>query len=71
MKGRHQRRALAAQGDILASEISDHGDAGFGRNDVRVADLQGKRRGRTRPVTDGLTVTADCPNLGCRHIRLG
>ena len=59
MKRRHERCALTAEGQILASKIRDHGDAGFGRDHVGIADLERKRGVEARPVPDRLAVAAD------------
>src|SRR5450759_2987669 len=56
VKGRDQRRALAASGDVAAAEIRDHADAGELGKQRRVADLQGVAG--VGAVTNGLAVTA-------------
>ena len=57
MKCGHQRRALAASGNIAAAEVADYGDARQLRKQCRVADLHGKPAGGF--MTDGLAMAAD------------
>jgi hypothetical protein len=60
---RHQRRALAAGGDVAAAEIGDGVDAGGFRDHVGVAQLQREGRGAQRPVPQRLPVRADRAHL--------
>ncbi len=59
VKGRNQRRALSAGGDVAAAEIGHRGDAGALGDDAGVAELQGIRDRALRVVADGLAVAAD------------
>ena len=65
MEGRHQRRALAAGGDVAAAEVGDGGDAGAFGDDVAVAELQRERAAVAplRAVAHGLAVRADRAHL--------
>ena len=59
VKGRNERRALAAEGEVFATEIGDDGDAGVGGDHVGIADLEGERGREARTVADGLAVATD------------
>jgi hypothetical protein len=57
MEGRHERRALAAGGDVAAAEIGDHVDARQLRQQRGVVGLA--REAEFGPVADGLAVYCD------------
>ena len=65
---RHQRRALAAGGDVARAEVRDHRDAGAFGDHGRFADLQGVGAAL---VIDGLAVAADqfAPGRSARRRR--
>lgn len=69
MEGGHQGGPLTAEGHVHGAKIGHHVDAGQGRQQGRVADLQGKAEGRA--VAYGLAVTADGANLLGSQRRLG
>lgn len=70
VKRRHERRALAAERQVLAPEIRHHGNAGVRGDDVGIADLEREGVGEGRPVADGLPVAADGGDLGGRDAGL-
>ena len=59
VKGRRERRALAAGGHVGAAKIGHHRDAGELRDKRAVAELERERKFSVRAVADGLPVTAD------------
>ena len=59
MKRRHQRRALAAGGDIARAEVGHGGNAGAFRYDGWVADLEAERKLARGAVAHCLAVAAD------------
>ena len=70
MEGGHQRRAMAAGGDVAATEIGDRGDAAAFGDDVAVAHLpgEGSRLTIRGPVAHGLPVRADRAHLRRRAL---
>ena len=61
MKDRHERRALAAGGNVALTEVADHGDAGgFGQ---RMRCIELNRVAAARLVTDRLAVGANRGDL--------
>ena len=67
VKRRHQRRALAARGDIRGAKVADRCYAGALRDDVGIAYLQRVGARSVRLVPHGLPVTADGAYLGGLH----
>ena len=63
MKGRYQRRTLAASRHVARAEITHGGDAGLFGNHRRVADLVSEAGLRPWTMADGLAVAADGPNV--------
>ena len=59
MKRGRQRRPLAAGRDVAAPEVRHRRDAGAFRDDARIAELNGERRGRARCVVHRLSMAAD------------
>ncbi len=57
MKGRYQRGALSAESNILHAEITNHINAGYGRQSRPVTNLQGKTG--FRPVAYRLPMRTD------------
>ncbi len=69
MEGGHEWGPLAAEGHVHGAKIGHHIDAGQGRQQSRVADLQGKAE--LGAVTYGLAVAADGTNIGRHEAGLG
>ena len=67
VEGGHQRRTLAAGGDVAAAEVGDHRDAGEFGKQRGIADLQGVAV--LRAVSHGLAVAADRADLFGRRSR--
>ena len=63
MKRRHQRRALSAEGEILAAKIRDYRNPRESGDYIGIADLQRKGRREFGAVANGLPVTADGANI--------
>src|SRR5690606_32300692 len=71
MQRGNEWRALAAGGHVLATEISDDGNARQFRDRIRIANLHRERMARGalwRLVPDSLAMTADCGDAGWREL---
>ena len=71
VEGRHQRRALAAGGDVAPAEVGDGGDAGGFGNDAGVAQLLGEGCGAAGVVAQGLAVRTDGGHFSGGHAGIG
>jgi hypothetical protein len=70
MKRRRKRRSFAADGNIAAPKIGNGRNSCSGGNNIRVADLQGKRTIGTRLVTERLPMTAYCDYVATVNVVL-
>jgi hypothetical protein len=59
MENRQERRALPTGGDVAATKIGHHGDAGHFSQGVRIADLPGEWSRQIRTMAQRLAVAAD------------
>ena len=68
MKCWRQRCAFAAQDNISTPKIRNGRNAGAGRNNIRIADLQRKRASCVWLVPQRLSVTANCSDVSRSNI---